>query len=64
MYHYRKMDLRLTKRFDSKRCRSCGGRLTIRRICLDCNEPSATWCENCLEIEEYIHAGHSELDLF
>jgi hypothetical protein len=58
------MQLRLTKLFRRKQCRSCGGKVTVKRMCLDCKEPSATWCENCFKMEEYIHAGHTELDLF
>ena len=57
------MEVKSTKLFDRKQCRSCGNRIIVKRVCLDCNEPSVTWCENCLTLEEYIHAAHSELEL-
>lgn len=57
------MELKSSKMFDRKQCRSCGNKVSVRRVCLDCNEPSATWCENCFTLEEHVHAGHSELDL-
>ena len=58
------VDLIFSKLFDRKQCRSCGGRVTFKRICLDCKEPSAIWCEGCFKLEEYTHSGHVELDLF
>jgi hypothetical protein len=36
----------------------------VKRVCVSCKEPSATWCENCFKLEEYIHQGHTELDMF
>ncbi|AFU59726.1 hypothetical protein Ngar_c28060 [Candidatus Nitrososphaera gargensis Ga9.2] len=33
-------------------------------VCLQCNEPSMVWCEACFLVEEYLHVGHTELDLF
>jgi|SRR5438093_4704090 len=56
--------LELTKLFDRKQCRSCGGKTIPKRVCLDCNEPCIIWCESCFFIEEYLHVGHQELDLF
>jgi len=41
------LQVKLTKLFDRKQCRSCGGRVTVKKVCLSCNEPSAIWCENC-----------------
>jgi len=58
------MELKLTKLFERKQCRSCGSKVVPRRVCLTCNEPSITWCERCFALEEYLHVGHSELDLF
>ena len=56
--------MKTTKLFDRKQCRSCGGRIAVKKVCLDCNEPSSVWCENCFTIEEFEHVGHSELHLF
>ena len=56
--------LKLSKLFERKQCRSCGNKITVKRVCLDCNEPSSIWCENCLFIEEYGHVGHVEISLF
>lgn len=53
-----------TKLFDGKQCRSCGNRITVKKVCLACNEPTAIWCEYCFKIEDYSHYGHPELDLF
>jgi len=47
--------LKPTKLFDRLQCRSCGTKVIPRRICLDCNEVSSVWCENCFSIEEYLH---------
>jgi len=57
-------ELKLTKLFARKQCRSCGGKIIPKRVCLDCNEPSVIWCENCFTSEDFLHVGHSELDLF
>lgn len=56
--------LELTKQFQRKQCRSCGGKVIPKRVCLDCNEPSVTWCESCFSSEDFLHVGHIELDLF
>ena len=58
------LELKLTKLFDRKQCRSCGGKVVIKSICLNCKEPTVIWCENCFRLEEYPHIGHTELDLF
>ena len=63
MQHF-SMYVKFSKLFDRKQCRSCGGKVVVKRVCLNCKEPAATWCENCFKLEEYIHKGHTELDLF
>ncbi|MEO9320776.1 MAG: hypothetical protein ABI361_08900 [Nitrososphaera sp.] len=55
--------LKLSKLFDRKQCRSCGSKITVKKLCLTCNEPSSVWCENCFTIEEYGHVGHLEIHL-
>jgi len=55
--------IELTKRFKALSCRSCGGKVLAKAICLDCNEPVKTWCESCFLLEKYIHFGHLELEL-
>lgn len=53
-----------TKLFDGKQCRGCGNKKTVKRVCLVCNEPTATWCENCITLDSFEHVGHTEIDLF
>jgi hypothetical protein len=53
-----------TKLFDKKQCRSCSSKVTVKRVCLICNEPSAIWCENCFKLEDFEHVGHTQLELF
>lgn len=53
----------ITKRFKATSCRACGGKINPKRICLDCNEPSVVWCENCFKLEDFLHVGHEELTL-
>jgi len=58
------MKISLTKQFERKQCRTCGGKVIPKRVCLTCNEPSVIWCETCFAKEDFLHVGHHELDLF
>ena len=57
-------ELRITKLFERKSCRSCGNKIVVTKVCLRCNEPTMIWCEFCFKIEDFTHFGHSELELF